>query len=87
MQANRPKSPLIGGRTRRHAPPKVAAREPHAPPIPTISDGHQILPQPTSTSQQQLSQLQLRPIQSGKSRIYLESFGTLGFQIQNSSNP
>ena len=87
MKANRPNYPAIGGRTRRHAPPKVAAREPHAPPIPTISDGHQILPQRSPQHQQQLSQLQLRPIQSGKCRIYLESFGTLGFQIQNSLNP
>ena len=54
MQANRPKSPLIGGWTRRHAPPKFAAREPHAPPVSTISDGHQILPRCRSQHQQQL---------------------------------
>ena len=61
MHSNRPKSPSIGGRTRRHAPPKVAG-----PPFPTISDGHQILPQCRSQHQQQLSILWQSLILTGR---------------------
>ena len=55
MGANRMKSPLIGDRNRRHAPPEAAARAQHAPPIPTISDGHQILEQSAQQSQEHFS--------------------------------